>query len=452
MATQLGDITKIDWSKVQPVDVITGGSPCQSLSLAGTRKGFEGQSGLFLEQIRCVKELRYHALEQKSDNPRAIVPRFMVWENVPGAFSCSGGNDFRRILEEITRICEPDAPDLSVPEKGWPYCGAIVGDGFSIAWRTHDAQYWGVPQRRRRIALIADFGGFTAPEILFEPQGLQGDTGESEAQGQTVAGRSETNTAYAIQGNCIDRADTAGCNGKGWREGACFCLNTIDRPAVYALDRASYNQGQNAKFDSQITDNGVAPTLVSSGPSAVALDNHPQDSRLTIRENGIVQTLPGNMGTGGNNTPFVFNRQRTDAFSENKDGIASTQTARQYKDATDLVSIPFDGVRRITPLECERLQGFPDGWTDIGEWTGSRGRTRKSTDALRYKALGNSIAIPFWKWLLERIYNQLSEDGYPCTLGSLFDGIGGFPLCWPGETLWVSEIDEFCQAVERARL
>lgn len=446
MATQLGDITKIDWSKVQPVDVITGGSPCQSLSVAGTRKGFEGQSGLFLEQIRCVKELRYHALEQESDNPRAVVPRFMVWENVPGAFSCSGGNDFRRVLEEITRICEPDAPDLSVPEKGWSYCGAIAGNGFSIAWRTHDAQFWGVPQRRKRIALVTDFGGLTAPEILFERKSLQGDTRESEAQEQTVAGRAETNTAYAIQGNCIDRADTAGCNGRGWREGACFCLNTIDRPAVYALD------------------------------------NHPQDSRLKIREDGIIQTLPGNMGTGGNNTPFVFNRQRTDAFAENKDGIASTQTARQGKDATDLIGAfcPQAGatsdighreeqsptlkaanwaacyaqnrIRRITPLECERLQGFPDGWTDIGEWTDSRGRTRKSTDALRYKALGNSIATPFWKWLLERIYKQLQADGYPCTLGSLFDGIGGFPLCWPGETLWVSEIDEFCQAVERARL
>ena len=158
----------------------------------------------------------------------------------------------------------------------------------------------------------------------------------------------------------------------------------------------------------------------NASSNAVAIENHPNDSRVKISEDGIVQTLSGRMGTGGGNTPM---------------------TMENYK------------VRRLTVKECERLQGFPDGWTDIGEWTDSKGKKRTTTDGPRYKALGNSISVPFWFWLLRRIAAQYTRQA---TLGSLFDGIGGFPLCWElcngkGTARWASEIEEFPIAVTKRR-
>ena len=165
----LGDITKINGATVPPVNVVIGGSPCQDLSVAGTQKGFSGErSVLFMDQIRIVKEMR--ALYGK--------PRYMVWENVPGAFSSNKGADFAAVLTETVRIAEPKAPAVPIPKNGWPTAGCLTGDGvggkWSIAWRVFDAQFWGVPQRRRRIALIADFGGSTASEILFERESVSG--------------------------------------------------------------------------------------------------------------------------------------------------------------------------------------------------------------------------------------------------------------------------------------
>lgn len=243
----LGDITKIDGHTAPWVDCIIGGSPCQDLSIAGKRAGLAGaRSGLFMEQIRLVKEMR--------EASGAAYPRYMVWENVPGAFSSNRGQDFAAVLEETIRIVEPEAPDIEVPDKGWPTWGGYrdVDGRWSVAWRTLDAQYWGVPQRRRRIALVADFRGCTAAEILFERKSLFGDFAESGTERERPAGEAESGAAYAVrirggcdgggkgaliqteksgtlgtgndqtvfclQGNGIDRADTAGCNGKGWRE------------------------------------------------------------------------------------------------------------------------------------------------------------------------------------------------------------------------------------------
>lgn len=267
----LGDITKINGAEIEAVDVITGGSPCQDLSIAGKRAGLAGaRSGLFMEQVRIVKEMREH--DRKSGRTGDMVrPRFMVWENVPGAFSSNKGRDFAAVLEEIIRIAEPEAPDIEVPEKGWPTWGGYhdeVGGRWSVAWRVHDAQYWGVPQRRRRISVVADFGGDTAGEILFERKSVSGHPAESGAARERLAGNAESGASYAVrirggcdgggkgalvqedksgtlgtgndqtifclQGNGIDRADTAGCNGKGWREDTSYTLNTIDRPAVCA--------------------------------------------------------------------------------------------------------------------------------------------------------------------------------------------------------------------------
>ena len=180
----LGDITKINGAEVPIVDVVTGGSPCQDLSVAGKRAGLEGErSGLFMEQIRVIKEMR----NGRTDEP--IRPRYMVWENVPGALSSNNGEDFRVVLEETARVVDKDAviPQLAKGQR-WSPSGCIMGDGWSIAWRIHDAQFWGVPQRRRRICLIADFGGGSAPEILFESKSVSGNTEQSEQERKETSG------------------------------------------------------------------------------------------------------------------------------------------------------------------------------------------------------------------------------------------------------------------------
>lgn len=188
----LGDITKISGYDAPVVDVIIGGSPCQDLSLAGKRAGLAGaRSGLYMEQIRIIKEMRESdALRGNTDAD--IRPRYMVWENVPGAFSTNGGKDFAAVLEEAIRVAEPEAPSIPVPEKGWPTSGCFMGDKWSVAWRVLDAQFWGttdkpLPQRRRRIALVADFGGQSAPEILFVRKSVSGDLEPGKPKGKETA-------------------------------------------------------------------------------------------------------------------------------------------------------------------------------------------------------------------------------------------------------------------------
>ena len=485
----LGDITKIDGHTASVVDVVTGGSPCQDLSIAGKRAGLAGErSGLYMEQIRIIKEMR----ERDRANGWAgqfIRPRYMVWENVPGAFSSNEGADFAAVLEEAIKIVEPEAPPVSVPEKGWPTSGCYMGDEWSVAWRVLDAQFWGVPQRRRRIALVADFGGRSAPEILFIRKGLSGHPAEGGAPRKTAAGGTEIGAGGAVwclQGNGIDRADIAGCNGKGWKEDISYTLNTVDRPAVCA----GFKAGQGAKANGIGYAQECAPTLgaVSSGlnqcPSVLIFD------RAQI-------TSPTNRSTCGPGKPcptlHTFCEGLTacyqmQGFGDYREGdVASSCKQRDYKDSTDLVVSSVDCrnftegveitgtlqakesggqslnlqntvrtgmiVRRLTPMECERLQGFPDGWTDIGEWVDSKGKRHKPADTPRYKALGNSIALPPWKWVLKRLRAQYERDA---TMASLFDGIGGFPLIWEqlngrGTCLWASEIEEFQMAVTERR-
>ena len=181
----LGDITKINGAEIEPVDVITAGSPCQDLSVAGKRAGLDGErSGLFMEQIRIIKEMRENDRRNNGRSDEFIRPRYMVWENVPGALSSNKGEDFRCVLEETAKIVQEDAVIPRPTDGKWSYSGSIVGDGWSIAWKIHDAQFWGVPQRRKRIALVADFGGGSAPEILFVRQGLSRDTEQSFKEGE----------------------------------------------------------------------------------------------------------------------------------------------------------------------------------------------------------------------------------------------------------------------------
>ena len=382
----------------------------QDLSVAGLRKGLAGErSGLFMEQIRIVKEMRER--DRRDGRPDHLCrPRYMVWENVPGAFSSNGGKDFQAVLTEIVKIAEPESPDVPLPDKGkWSKSGCLYDKlgGWSVAWRVHDAQFWGVPQRRKRIALVADFGGLSAPEICFERKGLSGDfeQGGTQREGTPEGIERSTDSTIVLQGNGIDRADTAGCNGKGWSDGGvCYTLNTIDRPAVYdASRRHSYEPFGEVCETVQAaygTGGNNQPLVVQ--PIAIEMTS----TKNTIVKDGICQTLTARIGTGGNQDNAVY---CTDiGFFTSHEEKAGTLLARQYKDPP-VVNIQ-KMVRRLTPTECERLQGFPDGWTDIGEWTDSNGKKHKPSDSPRYKALGNSIALPFWFYLLRRISAQYERD------------------------------------------
>jgi len=296
-----GDITKINGAEIPLVDVITGGSPCQDLSVAGRREGLAGErSGLFTEQIRIVKEMRnesYRQLQMRGADVdlRRVQPRYMVWENVPGAFSSNKGEDFRCVLEEICRVTDQTA-NVPLPEKGkWSNSGCIVGDGWSVAWRVHDAQFWGVPQRRRRISLVADFAGESAPEILFERESLQGNTDESE--------ESRKGTPETI-GDGVDKAITfqerAGKPG-GARE---YSSNTRE-PAPCQLSQTS---------SCVSSDGDIAGTLDASYYKGCGLR---QDRERTVvmglnRERvGAVTmdekcpTIQAAAGESGNNQPMV---------------------------------------------------------------------------------------------------------------------------------------------------
>lgn len=491
----LGDICKINGAEIEPVDCITGGSPCQDLSIAGKRAGLAGErSGLFMEQVRIVKEMR----ERDRRNGRAgdmVRPRFMVWENVPGAFSSNKGQDFAAVLEEIIRIAEPEAPDIDVPEKGWPTWGGYhdeVGGRWSVAWRVHDAQYWGVPQRRRRISVVADFGGDTAWEILFNRQSVSGHPAESGAAGEDPAAGAEsgagragkdTGSVICLKGNAIDR-DTAQ-NGKWYQEDKSYTLDATDRHGVCA----GFKLGNSEKARSIGYAEEQAPTLNAecggNKPAVMAFDT----TQITSKQNGSIpdfgkpcHTLNANahvpcavldmnrqipltyQKTTGTLSPGAhagsYNGQ--DAYNDMLvcgaavPDVAHTLKAKancDYRWDSETYPVQNMVVRRLTPLECERLQGFPDGWTDIGEWVDEEGRTHKQADSPRYKALGNSIALPFWHWMFCRMAEHLPGKA---TLGSLFDGIGGFPLCWEsihgkGTARWASEIEKFPMAVTKLR-
>lgn len=466
----LGDITKISGYDAPVVDCVIGGSPCQDLSIAGNRAGLAGKrSGLLMEQIRIIKEMR-EADARTGRTGQFIRPRFMVWENVPGAFSSGEpkGEDFRIVLEETIRIAEPDAPDVPLPPKGkWPLADCWMGDGWSVAYRVLDAQFWGVPQRRRRIALVADFGGHAAPEILFVRKSVCGDTAAGGAAGEGTSAGTGSGAYSAIARSLTARYDGSHCIDRG--------------PNVVCAGFKHKAGGEASGIGYEVE---TAPTLSAEQECAV-YENHSQDSRVTGPLD-VAPTVSQKFGTGGNNVPLVkttyqdvagtlspgghpgsYNGQ--DAYNdllvagvdcrnlyENPELSATLQAKENGGQSLNYINPVRTGgiVRRLTPLECERLQGYPDGWTDIGPWVDSNGKTHKeSSDSARYKALGNSIALPPWTWVLKRLCACYER---PATMASLFDGIGGFPLIWErmngsGSCLWCSEIEEFPMAVTKVR-
>lgn len=389
----MGDVTKLRGENLPVVEIIAGGSPCQDLSVAGRREGLGGErSGLFMEQVRLVKEMRRQEERRMGNNGRGaaefVRPRYMVWENVPGAFSSgeTKGADFHTVLEEVCRIPEESVSLPRPPGGAWTPAGLIMGEGFSVAWRVLDAQFWGVPQRRRRIFLVADFGGHSAGEILFESGGVWGHYQAFREQGEKTAGNS----------------------GKG------------------APD-AGRDAGTTGLMDQGVGESGTAgkPFL---------FDNHGPDTRY----NGpvqVAQTITSALGTGGNNTPLAVDTEpyciagniinREDKNGGNgcgyQQGISYTLTAADQHCVActgglvqpyQKVAAPCSGdrrgissqyagqerctvgkdrlVRRLVPLECERLMGFPDHWTDIPG----------ASDSARYKALGNSVAVPCVEFIL----------------------------------------------------
>lgn len=441
----LVDITKMTPSCTDPVDCVTFGSPCQDLSIAGKRAGLAGErSGLFMEAVRVIKDMRL--------NTFGAYPTFAVWENVPGAFSSNKGEDFHAVLEELAHIVEPEV-SIPRPENGkWAKAGFVSGNGWSLAWRTFDAQFWGVPQRRRRIALVVDFGGQRAGEILFERTSLRGDSEPSiqawkgvarnpahGPAGHDRAAEGATSYTLKIRSGCdahepvICAAFTAGqgakANGIGYAEEQAPKLRTDGGLSAMPTVLCRAHGQANAE-----TLDDCCPTLNCNHEQPIVFESHSQDARYT-QQGDTSPACTAQWGTGGNNMPMVlekhgfqntgivwWNQSETGATLRTPCGVDSTK-ANVIAEKRQLRWI----VRRLTPTECERLQGFPDGWTDIGEWVDTKGKRHKPADSPRYKALGNSIALPQWWWITCNMARYLPEKP---TLGSLFDGIGGFPLVW----------------------
>ena len=319
----LGDITKINGAKIEPVDFITFGSPCQDLSISGYRAGLDGKrSGLFMQAIRIIKEMRFAT--------NGKYPTRIIWENVPGTFSTNNGKDFQKVIEEISKVAEPGV-SISRPSKkyGWLAAGGIMGDNWSLAWRVLNAQYFGVPQHRRRIFIIADFTEQCAGEILFKSESVPRNNQESRETEKNIAANVETSI-------------------------------------------------------------GEAGFTVDIGHSTDRIQINPQ-SAVTLKANG---------GGGGAKTGLYFLPSETSfrfrGYGDYADiNISKALLSKDDITNSDLITSGYS-VRRLTPLECERIQGYPDGWTEYGH------DNKRISDNQRYKALGNSVAIPCVQYLISR--------------------------------------------------
>jgi DNA (cytosine-5)-methyltransferase 1 len=294
-----GDISRMNGGEIEPVDIITFGSPCTDMSIAGRRAGLEGkQSVLFYEAIRIIKEMRCKT--------NGKYPRWICWENVPGAFSSNKGEDFRAVLEAILGVVCEDA-QVPMPEKNrWPYADLYMGDGWSIAYRTLDAQFWGVPQRRRRIYLVADFAGGSAGEILFESEGLSGYSAESfRAWQRTARGASPCTYAAGFDGYngqlTGDVSATLGVN----------CGMSTGRNGIVLNDQGGSRMDVTDEVTCTLRAESHHPPCVMDTPTVIPLEHHPTDSRIKIEESDAIQTLTSRMGTGGNNVPLVMSDEDT---------------------------------------------------------------------------------------------------------------------------------------------
>lgn len=528
----LGDVSKINGAEVDPVDVVSFGSPCQDLSVAGKRAGLKHEdngddettrSGLILEAVRIIKEMR--------EATHGKYPRFAVWENVPGAFSSNRGEDFRIVLEELIKIVEPTAVMPTVPKNGWAYADSYCGDGWSLAYRVFDAQYIRTAQRRRRIYLVLDLGGQCARKVLFERDSLrryfapsrtpweaptsviEGGVGAADSEGNCVAYSFDALGSNAMKSSnpysgcrqvevakTIDTTDPNPSKNQGgiailepfckskraqtpddvttWKE--CKVANTLNafdtgesranelvvetialegngqRPSHHGdgyiesdksytlnttevhgvayneviLDRAFYNQGQNAAYDPQFYEDGIVPPIVARGPSAVAycIGNGQANQSLSEEVVGTLNCMHDQQAVVYSMKSIARNGK---VLTEQTNPIC----ACDYKDPDIVAAPPKYIVRRLTPTECSRLQGFPDGWgrpdkkdsfteDEFQFWLNVRktgdeinGRKQKDytekqiltwynklhTDSAEYKMWGNGIALPCAMYVMEGI-------------------------------------------------
>ena len=372
-----GDISAMDGGKIEPVDIITFGSPCQDMSVAGKRSGLDGsRSSLFYEAVRIIKEMR------SATNGK--YPRYIVWENVPGAFSSNGGQDFKAVLEAVIGIVEENAEVPAPTQGGWPYADLYLGDGWSLAYRTLDAQFWGVPQRRRRIFLVADFAGGSAPDILFKSEGLSRYSSQGFRSWQRTANDIEGcsgATGIGLDGYNAgltgDKAATLGvnCGMSTGRNGVvlndqggnrmdvtdevtCTLRAEAHHPPC-VMESAGFCTEHSAKSRSIGYEEECAPTLRSGVvPATVALENHPSDSRIKIEEDGKVQTLSSRMGTGGNNVPLVM-KIRSGCEGGGKGVLIQTDksaTLACNNDQTVFVPSTWDG-KQVAPTLTKQNAG-----------------------------------------------------------------------------------------------
>jgi len=379
----LGDITKIHGDEIEPVDVITGGSPCQDLSVAGKRAGLAGErSGLFMEQMRIVKEMRERDRCVYGRVGTDIRPRYMVWENVPGAFSSGKpkGADFAAVIEEIIKVCEPGANVcVCVPDGGWTKSGVYYDrDGrWSVAWRVHDAQFWGVPQRRKRIALVADFGGLSAPEILFERKGLSGDFEPGGAQGQGAAEGTESgaDSTICLQGNGIDRADTAGCNGAGWRRGGVTPL-TQSTGTQYAVSKSA-KESQGGARASSFSVSGQEPCQPSTtNPSLTTANPWDSQSERVYCGDGAWHNISSNSG-GGQSRDAILHRRYV--YNQIVDGqTAASLTAASGGGNTS-------GPKILTAHAVDCRNGTENEWVNGTLQSKQQGYNTNSNNVVRTK-------------------------------------------------------------------
>lgn len=451
-----GDITKIHGGKIEPVDITSFGSPCQDLSVAGNRAGLEGKrSGLFMEAVRIIREMR--------EATHGRYPTFVIWENVPGAYSSAGGEDFRIVLEEIASIA---APVVSIPRSPrWRGAGEILADGCSIAWRTLDAQYWGIPQRRKRVFLVADFGGERAGKILFEREGLHRDIAPGGKAWKEIAGYFGANAKGASRDrganivcagfdlqqikNAQNRATVepgkpypkrAGCAGGGKgiliQDDMAATIATNNDQAVLC---AGFSAGQSRAAGSIGYKEEQAPTLrgAESGtnqtPSVICIAGNTIDREPKNGGNhlGPQEDISYTLNTADRHAVCMAVDCRNHRVAEVSGTLQAKENGGQslnyvnpvicgyrgYGDykisdvskdimASDdittgdlVIDNPFYAVRRLTPLECCRLQGFPDWWTaDVD-----------GSDSAQYKMWGNGVALPCVLYVMEGIAEAMKN-------------------------------------------
>ncbi len=524
----LGSVTDVHGGDIEPVDIITFGSPCQDLSVAGKRAGLKHEangddettrSGLFMEAVRIIKEMR--------EATNGEYPTFAVWENVPGAFSSNKGEDFRTVLEELIKIVEPTAVMPAVPKNGWPYADSYCGDGWSLSYRVLDAQYWGVPQRRRRIYLVLDLRGQCAREVLFERESLRRDFETFKTAGQGTAGDAANRTgADDCEGECVgfplgfrpenvrlyDEVATTICNGT--RPGFCNGVIVKDKylfenhsqdsryrgpldvcpmlpaqlgtggnnqPFVVEKSHAYSLQGNTIDRNAQQNGSGicedVAHTLNAVDRHGVCYCMATQQGGAEIMEN-LCPTITASAGMSGNNQPVVC-MAHGQANAEILEDVCpclncnheqpivagvDCRNGTEYPEMSGTLQAKPNGgfslncnqvvrvqyiVRRLTPTECARLQGFPDDWghpdpkedftdEEYRFWLNVRnthaainGKPQKDytkaqmltwynklhTDSAEYKMWGNGMAFPCMLYIMEGVAEVLQRRQLERLLG-----------------------------------